>query len=89
MRSLVEFYELVVGSTKAEGFGVHNINREVIGPAIIFDKPLMLLGGVASAFVGGVALDDSAVDMFDDRAHKFWMEVGLILVWLFFRYELS
>ena len=60
------------------GLGVHNIDREVIGPAMIFDELLMLLGGVASAFVGGITLDDSAVDMFDDRAHKFRMEVVLV-----------
>ena len=60
------------------GLGVHNIDREVIGPAVIFDELLMLLGGVASALVGGIALDDSAVDMFDDRAHKFRMEVVLV-----------
>ena len=60
------------------GLGVHNIDREVIGPAVIFDELLMFLGGIASAFVGGIALDDSAVDMFDDRAHKFRMEVVLV-----------
>ena len=60
------------------GLGVHNIDREVIGPAMIFDELLMLLGGVASAFVGGITLDDSAVDMFDDRVHKFRMEVVLV-----------
>ena len=60
------------------GLGVHNIDREVIGPAMIFDELLMFLCGIASAFVGGIALDDSPVDMFDDGAHKFRMEVVLV-----------
>ena len=79
MADEVLFDDFAVWNFKCRvGLGVHNIDREVIGPAMIFDELLMFLGGIASAFVGGITFDDSAVDMFDDRAHKFRMEVVLV-----------
>lgn len=58
--------------------GIHDVDIEVFGPTVIFDEFFVLFGAIADTFVGSIALDDSAFDVFDDRAHEFWMKVVLI-----------
>ena len=48
-------------------FGVQQVYREVAAPAVLVHQLAVLLGGVAGAAIGSVALHDGAADVVDHR----------------------
>ena len=48
-------------------FGVQQIYREIAAPAVLVHQLTVLLGGVAGAAIGSVALHDGAADVVDHR----------------------
>ena len=61
-------------------FAVHQVDIEVFGPFVFVEELAVLGGGVAGAWVGGVALDDGAVDVFNELLDIFGAEVVLVAV---------
>ena len=73
---------LTVGEVEDEvgAFAVHQVDVEVFGPFVFVEELAVLGGGVAGAWVGSVALDDGAVDMFNELLDVLGAEVVLVAV---------
>ena len=58
--------------------GVQNVHGEVLAPAVQIHGLPVLLGGIAAALIGGVALHHGAVDVLDHGLHKFRAQIVLV-----------
>ena len=63
---------------KVRAFCVKKINREIFVPAVFFKSFKMLFGGVAGAFISGVAFGNGSVYFFDKFFPEFRMKEVLV-----------
>ena len=71
---------LAVGEVEDEvgAFAIHQVDIEAFGPFVFVEELAVFGGGVAGAGVGGVALDDGAVDMLNELLDVLGAEVVLV-----------
>ena len=66
------------GQLQIGAFGIQKIHPEAAQPAVVFKQLAVLVGSIALAGIGGIALDHGAAHMVNDRLPEFGFQEILI-----------